>query len=160
MRTRPVLLRATSHNLNPLANYLQALYAVKDWRAAFLHFEPSPITSEEKLVDFDGFWRGYGLGLRGGGAGRGSSEEKSELHLQSPSFGLTRLGILAIRRLFAFMTVTRRSFVAIGPQFATLLGCEDYDFHMSSAWVSKVGGLSPRSRILRADRRRAPQANH
>ncbi|KAJ8291956.1 hypothetical protein OF846_004739 [Rhodotorula toruloides] len=125
----PPVLRATSAFMSGLAAFLQALYAVPSFRNAILSYRLPENRQHEGLAvaDFKDYWKGD-AGI-------------SSLGMPIPVDGeqenrFTRL--VALQRLFALMTETKRSFLHI-TEVVRAFGLRESDFKQpGGAWVYKV----------------------
>ncbi|PRQ71050.1 Proteophosphoglycan ppg4 [Rhodotorula toruloides] len=125
----PPVLRATSAFMSGLAAFLQALYAVPSFRNGILSYRLPENRQHDGLAvaDFKDYWKGD-AGI-------------SSLGMPIPVDGeqenrFTRL--VALQRLFALMTETKRSFLHI-TEVVRAFGLRESDFKQpGGAWVYKV----------------------
>jgi hypothetical protein len=92
---RPVALRTSSPSVSYLAVFLQGLYAALPFRRSVLAFKPT--SDDHERADYAGYWKGQ--------------PEWSVADLIG-SDDATKV-ILALQRLFAFMSTTRRKWINI-----------------------------------------------
>ncbi|BGP27466.1 programmed cell death protein 2 [Rhodotorula toruloides] len=125
----PPVLRATSAFMSGLASYLQALYAVPSFRNTILSWRLPENRQNEGLAaaDFKDYWKGdAGISSLGMPIPVGGEQDNR----------FTRL--VALQRLFALMTETKRSFLHI-TEVVRAFGLRDSDFQQpGGAWVYKV----------------------
>ncbi|GAA5827890.1 hypothetical protein JCM11251_007718 [Rhodosporidiobolus azoricus] len=122
----PPILRSTSPLQTLLSAYLQALYSLPTWRNAILSYR-TPDRAILSGDDFTDYWKGDG-GSLGLPMALGDNEERENR-------------LIALQRLFALMTLTRRSFLHI-TEVVRAFGVRESDFTYSgNAVVYKIKAL-------------------
>ncbi|GAA5888397.1 hypothetical protein JCM6882_008605 [Rhodosporidiobolus microsporus] len=122
----PPTLRSISALQSGFTAYLQSLYALPTWRNAILSYR-TPDRSVLSGDDFKDYWRGDG-GTLGMPMALGEAEERENR-------------LIALQRLFALMTLTRRSFLHI-TDITRAFGLRESDFSYPAAgWVYKVKAI-------------------
>ncbi|GAA5980943.1 hypothetical protein JCM11641_005493 [Rhodosporidiobolus odoratus] len=124
----PPVLRSASPHQSGLSAYLQSLYALPTWRNAILSYR-TPERSVSSGDDYKDYWRGDGgMGLGLPMAARGEAEERENR-------------LIALQRLFALMTLTRRSFLHVA-EVARVFGIREGDFSKGGGeWVWRIKAL-------------------
>ncbi|GAA6014555.1 hypothetical protein JCM10207_001643 [Rhodosporidiobolus poonsookiae] len=118
----PPILRSTSAFQSGLAAYLQALFALPSWRAAILSYR-TPDRALLSRDDYTDYWRGDGgLGMPMPAGEQEAREDR----------------LIALQRLFALMTLTRRAFLHI-TEVARAFQIRESDFSEPGGdWVYKL----------------------
>ncbi|BGP19873.1 hypothetical protein JCM10213v2_008004 [Rhodosporidiobolus nylandii] len=123
--TAPPILRALSPLQSGLSSYLSCLFALPSWRHAVLSWR-TPDRARLSGDDYKDYWRGDG------GAGLGMPLPVGDAEARENR-------LIALQRLFALMTLTRRSFLHI-TEVARAFELRESDFsqHGSDGWVHKL----------------------
>ncbi|GAA6055021.1 hypothetical protein JCM3770_006698 [Rhodotorula araucariae] len=125
----PAVLRAASNLMSGLAAFLQCLYAVPSFRNAILAYR-APENHALASEDFKDYWRGDG-GVAAIGLPIPVDQERESRELR----------LIALQRLFALMSETRRSFLHIS-EIVRVFGLRESDFSApGGAWQYKLREL-------------------
>ncbi|GAA5861960.1 hypothetical protein JCM8547_001539 [Rhodosporidiobolus lusitaniae] len=127
----PPTLRSLSPLQSSLSSYFQSLYALPSWRTAVLSWRAPTKTVYDPNATYEDCWRGDG-GAAAGGLGMPMMLEGREEREQR------EMRLIALQRLFALMTLTRRSFLHI-TEVVRAFGIRESDFSKpGDAWVWRL----------------------